>query len=54
MAFKEAMLTEKQKSVRKLRGQNDTLKKELKTLSSKLEEFVNVSRVKRHANIGLQ
>ena len=53
-AFKEATLTEKQKAVRKLRAQNDTLKKELKTLSSKLEEFVNASRLKRHKQIGLQ
>ena len=48
------MLTEKQKAVRKLRGQNDTLKQELKTLSSKLEEFVNASRVRRQEQMGIQ
>jgi hypothetical protein len=45
--LKEKMLTDKQRTVTKLRGQNDTLKVELKTLSNKLEEFVNASRIKR-------
>lgn len=41
------MLTEKERAVQRLRGQNDTLKVELKTLSAKLEDFVNASRLKR-------
>ena len=41
-------MTDKQRAVLKLRGQNDNLKNELKMLSQKLEDFVQMSRSKRN------
>ena len=39
-----AFVSEKQEIINKLRGQNDKLKKELKMLTGKLENFVEKSR----------
>jgi len=43
-------LTDKHRTVIKLRAQNDNLKSELKMLSQKLEEFVQISRSKRSSD----